>query len=367
MAYRRERKYAHYAHSCDLNIYRKIEHHVASMSRFNRKIFATAVLVFLFVGFSAHTEFFMISDLITSDADSNTDTYFTDHFTDGSVTSAGGGGRKPNAVVYGLLHMAKTGGTTINGELAMRYERVCGNKGFSHDFNVINAFLKEKRDARDARIALTQERGRRVLYNNDARRKVNRKGQNIFNHGHFVPAVMVEVGFQDCDYVANEIGAKFWAHAFGEWHRPLELHVPCRDPVDLLLSMCNYQKVEFTCKSNFKEEVDLCFGKENQRFDTELLTHPNIHLKCFRSPHSLAKYLDYMGERLEKKEVTDEYVPRDSNNPRKRNEECLWQQDYSYRMELVRYLRKNTVYMKKYFQFCEECLKSEDNLISQIK
>eukprot|EP00588_Corethron_pennatum_P004256 CAMPEP_0194283208 /NCGR_PEP_ID=MMETSP0169-20130528/24871_1 /TAXON_ID=218684 /ORGANISM="Corethron pennatum, Strain L29A3" /LENGTH=361 /DNA_ID=CAMNT_0039028757 /DNA_START=184 /DNA_END=1269 /DNA_ORIENTATION=- len=357
----------------------------------------------------------MTVDLVTSDADSNTDAYFTDHFFNrgGHIhttgldnytdnTSAGGGGQKPNAVVYGLLHMAKTGGTTINGELAMRHERVCGNKGFSHDFNAINTFLKGKRDARialkqerdrrelynnsthlkvnrnynvtnaflvekrDARIPLKQEKGRRVLYNNDARRKVNRKEEGFTNHGHYVPALMVEVGFQDCDYVANEIGAKFWAHTFGEWHRPLELHVPCRDPVDLLLSMCNYQKIEFTCKSNFKEEIDLCFGKENQRFDTELLTHPNIHLKCFRSPHSLVKYLDYMGERLEKKEIIDEYVPRDSNKPRQRSEECLSKQDYLYRMEIVKYLKKSTVYMEKYFQFCEKCLKSDDNLFGNI-
>ena len=36
-------------------------------------------------------------------------------------------------VVYGHVHMAKTAGTEINGELAMHFERVCGNKGYSYD------------------------------------------------------------------------------------------------------------------------------------------------------------------------------------------------------------------------------------------
>merc|ERR1740139_1607963 len=113
---------------------------------------------------------------------------------------------------------------------------------------------------------------------------------------------MIEVGFEDCDYVANEIGAKFWAHAFGEWHRPLELHVPCRDPVDLLLSICNYQKVQFTCRDDFSAEVDACFGAENRRFDAGELRHPKITLKCFRSPSGLDGYLAYMGERLQLRE-----------------------------------------------------------------
>lgn len=36
-------------------------------------------------------------------------------------------------VIFGHFHMAKTGGTDLNGELALRFERVCGNKGYSYD------------------------------------------------------------------------------------------------------------------------------------------------------------------------------------------------------------------------------------------
>lgn len=34
--------------------------------------------------------------------------------------------------LYGHVHMAKTGGTSINGILANKFERVCGHKGESH-------------------------------------------------------------------------------------------------------------------------------------------------------------------------------------------------------------------------------------------
>ena len=36
-------------------------------------------------------------------------------------------------VVIGHVHMAKTSGTTLNGNLSMHFERVCGHKGYSYD------------------------------------------------------------------------------------------------------------------------------------------------------------------------------------------------------------------------------------------
>ena len=32
-------------------------------------------------------------------------------------------------IIYGHVHMAKTGGTNVNGILANKFERVCGHKG----------------------------------------------------------------------------------------------------------------------------------------------------------------------------------------------------------------------------------------------
>lgn len=54
----------------------------------------------------------------------------------GEVSRAGGqekGFVYPDRI-YGHIHMAKTAGTSLNGLLAARFERVCGHKGYSYDF-----------------------------------------------------------------------------------------------------------------------------------------------------------------------------------------------------------------------------------------
>ena len=45
----------------------------------------------------------------------------------------------PPSIIYGHVHMAKTAGTEINGMLSMRYERICGTKGYSYDATPTNA------------------------------------------------------------------------------------------------------------------------------------------------------------------------------------------------------------------------------------
>jgi len=264
-------------------------------------------------------------------------------------------------VVYGLLHMAKTAGTTINGELAMHYEKVCGNKGFSHDYYQLNV--------RKFDLASKQAAPSRRLYNAAEATAVRnatshvQKHHNIHSHGHFSLDYMKEIGFADCDYLANEVGSQFWAHRFGRWHKPLELHVPCRDPIDILLSMCNYRQLRFTCQEDFTEELHACLKGES-RFKRRTLTHRNIHMKCFRSPHRVQAYLEYMGERLQKKEVSSQYVQRDSNIPRKKEEECLaMRENYTYKVRVVQYLTRETEHFKDYFEFCRDCIHSEDELV----
>ena len=36
-------------------------------------------------------------------------------------------------LLYVHIHMAKTAGSFVNGALALKYERVCGKKGYSYD------------------------------------------------------------------------------------------------------------------------------------------------------------------------------------------------------------------------------------------
>jgi len=303
--------------------------------------------------------------------------------------------RPNNGVTYGLLHMAKTGGTTINGELAMNYERVCGNKGYSQDYYAHNLRIN------------ANKRGKRMLYN----MKINRaliltkekrfiSSQNIHQHGHFSnqymhqvahirmnlrcvlaystllsfnttpicafsdPLQFEQIGFKDCDYVANEIGARFWLTFFASSYRPLELHVPCREPIDLFLSMCNHRQVDFPCRrKSFIQDIHKCLKGDGPRFDLQVLTHSNIHLKCFSSPSKIGDYLDYMGEKLQKKEVATKYTHRDSNIPRNKPKECLSKPEHSLlKVEVLKYLTRETVIFKDYSAFCRSCINSENEL-----
>jgi len=40
--------------------------------------------------------------------------------------------RNRNNIIYGHIHIAKTGGTSLNGMLANKFERICGHKGENH-------------------------------------------------------------------------------------------------------------------------------------------------------------------------------------------------------------------------------------------
>ena len=47
----------------------------------------------------------------------------------------------PN-IIYGTIHVAKTGGSSLNDMLANKFERVCGNKGNTYDYYSYNEGLK---------------------------------------------------------------------------------------------------------------------------------------------------------------------------------------------------------------------------------
>eukprot|EP00588_Corethron_pennatum_P031331 CAMPEP_0194319136 /NCGR_PEP_ID=MMETSP0171-20130528/15628_1 /TAXON_ID=218684 /ORGANISM="Corethron pennatum, Strain L29A3" /LENGTH=171 /DNA_ID=CAMNT_0039076247 /DNA_START=86 /DNA_END=598 /DNA_ORIENTATION=+ len=91
------------------------------------------------------------------------------------------------SVTYGLLHMAKIGGTEINGQLSMHYERVCGNKGYSYDAHQTN-------------LRFNNSGSNTALY----RSKDSMPGPRS-NRGMVPFKIMEEIGFENCDYVAMEV------------------------------------------------------------------------------------------------------------------------------------------------------------------
>lgn len=243
------------------------------------------------------------------------------------------------ALIFGYVHVAKTGGTELNGELAAQFERVCGHKGYSY-----NAFQINRRFNNFSQI---------ISRKNDSTSKV------MFRNGAWVPKkIMDEIGYEDCDYVSFEFPWESWSR-FNSWDVPMELHVPCRDPVDHLMSSCNHKERVFDCNAhNLDSEIMKCLLPQN-RFSPELETSfDNIHLKCFDFQNTFTDYIEYMGERLQRKRIQAQYVHRDTNRPRNKTNECVWNSDV---FEVIKaYLVENY----DYYSYCSRCIGSGDDLFA---
>lgn len=242
---------------------------------------------------------------------------------------------RPN-MMFGHVHMSKTGGTTLNGILANRYERVCGIKGYSYDAYQANELALEKPG--------------KVNASDNPRDKVI-----LFGHG-----VMEEIGYEDCDYVSQERRWTFW-NRFSDFHDiPMELHIPCRNRIDHLMSQCNYLHEKIDCDVDDHElysAVDSCFAYMN-RYSDELLHLKNIHVKCYDFKKQYTSYIDYMDQRLQRRRLESKpYKRRETNLPRRKDRECIWSRPDVYH-KVDQYLLEQV----PYYAFCQKCLGSEDDI-----
>jgi len=166
-------------------------------------------------------------------------------------------------ITYGHIHMAKTAGTTLNGMLALNFERVCGHKGYSFDYYQAN-----KR--------FNNTNWRKVK---DVQHTVNKHGNRGWIHGD----IMNDIGYEDCDWISHQVPWVWWKR-FKNWPTDLELHLPCRDPLDHLMSQCNYKRLQFNCDTtDLKNEIDRCISTIG-RFSNKLVdgdTLPNGNVKCY--------------------------------------------------------------------------------------
>eukprot|EP00978_Attheya_sp_CCMP212_P046056 scaffold371961_cov63-Attheya_sp.AAC.1 len=235
-------------------------------------------------------------------------------------------------ILYGHVHMAKTGGTSINGMFANRFERICGHKGYSYD-----AFGSNER----------------------AKKKIKKKE---YNRDRVHRDTMNEIGYENCDYLSNEVGWEWWVENFGNrtFHGiPMELHVPCRDPIDHLMSQCNFKRIMLKCDAATDEEffrsINTCFVLILARYNDRLRKHFDV--KCYDFQKQFTTYQDYMFERLQPRRlVSTPFVKRETNRQRNMTSECIWG-----RPDL---LEKATNYLLKqsYYQFCNACVGSEDDI-----
>ncbi|KAL7468090.1 hypothetical protein ACHAXS_008311 [Conticribra weissflogii] len=199
-------------------------------------------------------------------------------------------------VIYGHVHMAKTAGTEINALLAMKYERVCGHKGYSYDFHQVNERHKQYSENHNNVKSIL---GR----TNDL---ISKSG--VGGRDQIPMAIMKEVGFEDCDFISIEEPASTWSKLdlkLGGW--PIEFHVPCRDPLSHLMSQCNFHNKKFRCDSSdmsyIHSQVQKCIDDfHNLRYREDLRKFPNATMKCF-DPIPPSNYVDYMGNILQHRRI----------------------------------------------------------------
>lgn len=256
-------------------------------------------------------------------------------------------GSKLGKKVFGHVHMAKTGGTTLNGVIALNYEHVCGHKGYSFDYFQANKRFNASTSWENVRDSVSD-------YKNGS--------GGPWNRGRIPIQLMDEIGYEDCDWVSSENNAQFW-HRFDKWHRTMELHVPCRDPIDHLLSQCNHRGLRLSCDvDSIEDEIEKCLVYPD-RFDGDLTNatiYPNLSVKCFAFERSFTDYLSFINENLESKSISSEYAKRETNNKREKENECLRENEKVNKIVFDLLVTKYD-----YYSFCTSCLGSEDDLLKR--
>mmetsp|Transcript_16393 Transcript_16393/g.35437 ORF Transcript_16393/g.35437 Transcript_16393/m.35437 type:complete len:297 (-) Transcript_16393:47-937(-) len=248
-------------------------------------------------------------------------------------------------VLFGHVHMAKTGGTSLNAILANKYERICGHKGYSYDAYRENERFKKMK--------------------NEGKRVVNSEMEGTRSRVSY--RIMEDIGFEDCDYISHEIDYNYWIRAYGDdkFHNiPMELHVPCRDPIDHLLSQCNYKHEKLDCGAtsdeNFINSINQCLlyvhGK-GTRYHHDLVDHFDV--KCFDFKRQFTDYIDYISNYLQPRRLeSSPVIQKEENEPRNKTNECIWENP-----ELLENARKYLLENVHYYAFCEQCMGSERDLL----
>jgi hypothetical protein len=249
--------------------------------------------------------------------------------------------------IYGHLHIAKTAGSSINGNLSMHFERVCGNKGYSYD-----AFQTNER----AKIqGPSQLMKRNAAVRVDSYSKIYRNK----SRGRVPPELMDEIGYEDCDWVSMERSWEDWQTLFQDWSIPLELHVPCREPIDHIMSQCNHRLIKFDCNLSHKAMIrqinDCLGGYVKRRYNRKLETAFTV--KCFDFKKT-DEYMKWVGEHLQRKRITANYNFRQTNAPRHKDSECVWTRN-DVRQVIEEYLLETV----DYYAFCDKCIGSEKDLL----
>ena len=145
----------------------------------------------------------------------------------------------------------------------------------------------------------------------------------------------------------------------------MELHVPCRNPVDHLMSQCNYLgKVKaLQCVGLSDEEffnvIHECMIFQ-YRFSKHLLNsnRSSFTVKCFDFRQQFTTYIDHMAGILQHRRFeSTPYVKRETNKARNKSSECIWEDKRMYAKAEAHLIEKYD-----YYQFCDKCMGSVDEI-----
>ena len=227
--------------------------------------------------------------------------------------------------------------------MANKFERICGNKGYSYDAYQDN------------------ERAKLKTTSNETVTAKNIRGDSI-QVAKGYRTIVKEIGYEDCDYISFEDKWDFWNKTFpnGQLHGvPIELHVPCRDPIDHIMSMCNHRSFNFDCTATDKKKLLIqmkkCLVRLN-RFSMKLID--NFAVRCYDFRTQFTNYTHHMSNVLQMKRFTSTpFMKRSTNQQRVKNSECIWERPDVQKM-VSEYLLTHT----DYYQFCDSCIGTKSEI-----
>jgi hypothetical protein len=156
------------------------------------------------------------------------------------------------------------------------------------------------------------------------------------------PHEMTIIGYEDCDYISHEVTWKFWEDTFGDgkFHgMRMELHVPCRNRIEHLMSQCNHhvpEKLNVACdaitdKELFESVKNCLIGM--YRYNRALLEH--FEVKCFDFSKHSTGYVNFMSGILSGRQFESKPLIRwETNDPRNKTEECIWNNPFFWRRSI---------------------------------
>jgi len=100
-----------------------------------------------------------------------------------------------------------------------------------------------------------------------------------------------------------------------------------------------------------------------ERFNDELARNMKLDLKCF-NPIPIDPYIQYMGDRLQRKRIENRYIHRDTNEVRNKDMECIWKMpDIERKVRDILVNSHGSQMGNGFFHFCDVCMGTEKELL----